>query len=527
MARMDATRPSVQLDRVWSIIYIAGVSPHGMSQVKNSHGFIAKHGLWTEEQRRQAEDLKRRIAIDNLKLVRLAWADPHGAARAKAVTPPVFLAALERGYNINVATTTLDSANARIFASFTRGGGMGLEEMTGSPNLTIVPDPSTFRVLPWAPGVGWVLCDEYFTSGVRFHFSPRQLLRRAVERLAGKGLSLVVGLEIEWYLLRVAEDRLGDDNIGLPGLRGQPIKTVPVEPGFSYHSESNMDLMQPMLSALADGFERIALPLRSIENEWGPGQVECTFAARPALEAADHAILFRTATRQICRRMGHFATFMARPALKGFYSSGWHLHQSLLDGNGRNALMPERAGECLSPLGRAFVGGLVKHAGPCTAFATPTVNGYRRFRPNSLAPDRATWCYDHRGVLIRVLGGQGDAATRLENRIGEPSANPYLYVLSQIVAGLDGIEHGLDPGPQDDDPYNAARPMLPASLPAALDVLEGDALFRNRLGDVFVDYFLRLKRNEAGRFAQWLKDTGTAPGDEPTVWEQNEYFDFF
>ena len=96
------------------------------------------------------------------------------------------------------------------------------------------------------------------------------------------------------------------------------------------------------------------MPLRSIENEWGPGQLECTFAARPALEAADHAMLFRTATRQICRRMGYFATFMARPALKGYYSSGWHLHQSLVDGkSGRNLFMPEREGECLSPLGRA------------------------------------------------------------------------------------------------------------------------------------------------------------------------------
>src|SRR5262245_34633038 len=293
-------------------------APHGTIQVTKSLGFIAKHELWTEEQRRQAEDLKRRIATDDLKLVRLAWADPHGAARAKAVTPPVFLAALESGYNINVATTTLDSANARIFASFTRGGGMGLDEMTGSPNLTIVPDPSTFRLLPWAPGVGWVLCDEYFPSGVPFHFSTRQLLRRAVEQLAGKGLSFIVGLEIEWYLLRVADDLLGDENIGLPGLRGRPIRTVPVEPGFSYHSETNMDLMQPVLSALVEQFERVGLPLRSIENEWGPGQVECTFAARPALEAADHALLFRTATRQICRRMGHFATFMARPALKGY-----------------------------------------------------------------------------------------------------------------------------------------------------------------------------------------------------------------
>src|SRR5215470_7371676 len=151
---------------------------HGMMQVKKPLPFIARHGVWTDEQRRQADDLKRRVEKDNLHLVRLVWADPHGAARAKAVTVPVFLAALETGYNINVATTTLDSGNARTFASFTRGGGKGLDEMTGSPNLTIVPDPATFRVLPWASGVGWVLCDEYFNSGVPFHFSPRQLLRK-------------------------------------------------------------------------------------------------------------------------------------------------------------------------------------------------------------------------------------------------------------------------------------------------------------------------------------------------------------
>src|SRR2546423_5922747 len=209
---------------------------------------IERHGLWTDDERRAADELKLRVRKDNLRFVRLAWADPHGAARAKAVAIPAFIAALDNGFNINVATTTLDSANARTFASFTRGGGMGLAEMTGSPNLVIVPDPATFRVLPWAPGVGWVLCDEYFNSGVPFHFSPRHLLRRQLERLADKGMSPLVGLEIEWYLLRVAQDGLGDDNIGFPGVRGQPIKTAPAEPGFSYHSESNMELMQPVLS---------------------------------------------------------------------------------------------------------------------------------------------------------------------------------------------------------------------------------------------------------------------------------------
>jgi glutamine synthetase len=492
-----------------------------------TQSFIERHGLWSDRQRRQAEELKARVRAEKLDFVRLAWADPHGASRAKAVTVPAFIGALDAGYNINVATTTLDSANARTFASFTRGGGMGLDEMTGSPNLVIVPDPATFRVLPWAAGVGWILCDEYFGSGVPFHFSPRHLLRRQLRRLADQGLRLVLGLEVEWYLLRVVDDRLGDVNIGAPGVRGRPLAMAPPEPGFSYHSESNMDLMQPVLSVLAQAFAQLDLPLRSVENEWGPGQVECTFAPCDALTAADNLVLFRTATRQICRRMGHAATFMCRPGLKGYYSSGWHLHQSLTDAGGRNLFTPERAAEVLSPLGMGFLGGLMTYAAPATAFATPTVNGYRRFRPNSLAPDRATWCYDHRGVMVRVLGGEGDPATRLENRVGEPAANPYLYAAAQIVAGLAGIAGDIDPGPPDDEPYAAARPLLPKSLMEALDALEGDAVFRDALGKVFVDYFLKLKRNEAGRFQRWLSDHDVTDGDEVTEWEQNEYFDFF
>jgi glutamine synthetase len=494
-----------------------------------AQSFIERHALWSDDQKRQAEELRARVRSDNLQFVRLAWADPHGASRAKAVTAPAFIAALTSGYNINVATTTLDSANARTFASFSRGGGMGLPEMTGSPNLTIVPDPSTFRVLPWAPGVGWILCDEYFNSGVPFHFSPRQLLRQQLRRLADKRMSLVVGLEVEWYLLRIAEDHLSDEHVGAPGVRGRPLRTVPPEPGFSYHSESNMDLMQPVLSALAEAFEKIALPLRSVENEWGPGQVECTFAAGDALATADNLLLFRTATRQICRRMGYVATFMCRPGLKGCYSSGWHLHQSMIDAaSGANLFMPAAAPDVLSPLGRQFTAGLLKHAAPCTAFTTPTVNGYRRFRPNSLAPDRATWCYDHRGVMIRALGGPGDPATRLENRVGEPAANPYLFIMSQIVAGLDGVEHALDPGPPCDEPYGSDLPLLPKSLPEALNALEQELLFRAQLGDVFVNYFLKLKRNEAGRFQTWLDETGVKDdGETTTDWEQREYFDFF
>src|SRR6478672_2408523 len=179
--------------------------------------FIEKHGLWSDEQRRLAAEIARRVEAEKLHLVRLAWGDAHGYSRAKTLTIPAFLSALSDGYNIGVATTTLDSAGARVFSSFTRGGGMGLAEMTGSPNLVIVPDPATFRVLPWASGVGWVLCDEYFRDGRPFHFSPRQLLKRQLARLAQQKMELVVGLEVEWYLARLAEERLSEEHVGIPG----------------------------------------------------------------------------------------------------------------------------------------------------------------------------------------------------------------------------------------------------------------------------------------------------------------------
>jgi glutamine synthetase len=491
--------------------------------------FIEKHTLWTDDQRRLAEEIKHRLEVDRYRYVRLAWGDAHGYSRAKTLTISAFLSALTAGYNIGVATTTLDSAGARVFASFTRGGGMGLDEMTGSPNLTIVADLATFRTLPWAPGVAWILGDEYFTDGRPFHFAPRQLLRKALRRLSDRSYASMIGTEIEWYLLRIADDHLSEDNIGVPGTRGRPIRTWPVEPGYHYHSESNMDLMQPVFDALGDAFETLGLGLRSIENEWGPGQVECTFAPRSALEAADNVFLFRTATRQICRRLGYLATFMCRPALKGFYASGWHLHQSLTDlSNGVNVFMPEHAGEMLSPIGRSYVAGLLTYAVPGTVFATPTVNGYRRFRPNSLAPDRVTWAYDHRGAMIRVLGGVDDPATRLENRAGEPAANPYLFILSQIVAGLAGMEAAMQPTPPTDEPYAAERVMLPKSLAEALDALDKEPLFRRELGDTFIDYFIKLKRTEVGRYQHWLEENRpSAQNDEPTTWEQNEYFDFF
>jgi glutamine synthetase len=130
--------------------------------------------------------------------------------------------------------------------------------------------------------------------------------------------------------------------------------------------------------------------------------------------------------------------------------------------------------------------------------------------------------------MLRVLGAADDHASRIENRVGEPSANPYLYILSQLVTGMDGIDGKRDPGPPETDPYTSARPMLPKSLADALRLLEQEPLFRNELGDVFIDYYLGIKRTELKRFEAYLRERESdQASDQTTEWEQNEYFDFF
>ena len=492
-------------------------------------GLIDQHDLWTDDQKNSAEEVISRLNSEGIRLVRMAWGDTHGCSRVKEVSIPVFLNSLINGYNINVATYTLDATGGRVFRSFVPGGGMDLKKMTGSPNLIIVPDPTTFQILHWAPGIAWVLCNEYFDDFTPFHFSSRLLLQNQVNRLKKTGMEMRVGLEVEWYLRRIEQDHFTPENTGVPGRRGQPIKTLPVEPGYLYHSESNFDIMQPILSELAEAYMALKLPLRSIENEYGPGQIECTFEPQTALRAADDYLLFRTVTKQICRRNGYFATFMCKPAFEGFYTSGWHLHQSLIDKtNSQNLFMPENNSQTLSNLGSNFLAGLLENAQASTVFASPTINGYHRFHPNSLAPDRATWSHDHRGVMVRVLGGFQDTSTRLENRIGEPAANPYLFIASQIIAGIDGIERKAIPWPADDDPYNAERPKFPKTLSDALTALEGSQLFRDTFGDIFIRYFLALKRAELSRFEQFIEHNSTQAGENGvSQWEQNEYFDFF
>lgn len=478
-------------------------------------GFVDRNGLWSDEQQEAAQRLQARIEELDLRMVRVAWGDQHGIVRGKTLTVHDFFTALRNGIDFQTATLFMDTANNLFTGMFSAGGGLGMEELAGGPDSILVPDPRTFRALPWVPRTGWVLADMYFQSGEPVPFDTRNVLRTVLADLAVDGYEYVGGLEVEFYITRLEDPMLRPEQSGWPP---DPPKVSALAHGFQYLTESRNDEIDDILQILHEHLMALDLPLRTMEDEWGPGQCEFTFDPAVGLDAADNMLLFRTATKQICRRHGYHATFMTRPALPNFFSSGWHLHQSLRTTDGHdNAFTNREDGDApISAAGRHFVGGLLEHAHPSSVFTTPTINGYKRFRPYSFAPDRVTWALEDRAAFIRVIGGPGDDTTHVENRAGEPCANPYLYMASQIIAGMDGIRNESDPGPLEAVPYESQRPKLPASLIDAVDALNGSKLFRGRLGDRFVDYVVGLKQSEIGRFLEHVTD-----------WEQREYFEIF
>ena len=297
---------------------------------------------------------------------------------------------------------------------------------------------------------------------------------------------------------------------------GEPPEVSLLSQGYQYLTETRLDQMEPILETVRRDIIALGLPLRSVEIELGPSQCEFTFHPQVGLSPADTMMLFRSAVKQICRRQGYHASFMARPKVANVLSSGWHLHQSLRDRRSDSNAFTSRDKELLSPQDVASSPDSFPMRAP------PPPSPRRRSTATSATaatrwrPDRAIWGRDNRGVMIRVLGGPGDPATRLENRVGEPAANPYLYMASQIVTGLDGMERKLDPGPSADTPYEAQAPLLPKTLEEALGALRADACLAEGFGRNFIDYYLRIKEAEIARY-----------NAEVTEWEQREYFELF
>jgi len=485
--------------------------------VSKGDTFVHRHALWTDDQHAAARKLVKDFQSGGIEVVRFSFADQHGVLRGKTLTAAEAARAIYEGVALTSTLLAKDTSHKTAFPVFTKGGGFDMPEMQGAADFLIVADPTTFRVLPWLDKTGWILCDAYFGNGKAVPFSTRALLGNAVRKLADTGHEFACGLEVEFHVFRIKDPRLQPSDAGQPGLPGAPPDVELLSQGYQYLTEIRYDLIEPVAELLRKNLAPLGLPLRTFECEYGPSQFEFTFDVQGALDAADAMVLFRSAAKQVLRRNGYHGTFMCRPRIPNVMSSGWHLHQSLKRiPDGANAFIPAKGGEQLSEVGRHYLGGLLAHARGASALSTPTINGYKRYRPNSLAPDRVIWGRDNRGVMLRVLGGPGDPATRIENRVGEPAANPYLYFASQIYSGLDGMAKKLDPGPSADAPYETKAELLPATLSDALAALRSDTCLREGLGSAFVDYYCRIKESEIARFNL-----------EVSEWEHREYFEMF
>ena len=437
----------------------------------NALSFVERHGLWSKEQQEAASRLRKIVEEKKLEVIRLSFPDQHGILRGKTLVASEAMASLESGCSITTTMLAKDTSHKTVFPVFTAGGGFGMKEMEGAADVLMVADPTTFRVLPWAPTTGWLLCDLYFSDGRPVPFATRHLYRKVLDQLGQRGYDFVAGLEVEFHLFKLEDAHMAPEDAGQPG---RPPSVSLLSHGYQYLTEQRYDQMEPALEIIRRDVLALGLPLAVGRGRVRPEPVRIHLCAdQGAYARRQHGAvsLGREADRappRLSRDLHVPAETAERVRVR--------LAPASIDRVARRAARmrswPRISGEALSPFGRAYLAGLLEHARASTVFTTPTINGYKRYRSYSLAPDRAIWGRDNRGVMIRVLGGPGDSATRLENRIGEPAANPYLYMASQILSGLDGVDRKLDPGPSADTPYETKAALLPKSLREAVFALQ-------------------------------------------------------
>jgi glutamine synthetase len=411
--------------------------------------------------------------------VRVLYSDLHGIARGKDVPIGEFDHISGHGLAFCAAIMGTDLRHTPV---------VGPE--VGYPDLRAVPDLSTLTALPWEPGVVACLADLHpVTPDSAVPADPRGALKRAIAGYEELGLTPIVGPELEFFLC------VRDEN----GLRRY------VDNLSMVYTVGPQADPKGVVREIAEALSRLGMGAFAANHEFMNSQYEINLRHAPALAAADNAFRLKTAVKDVAAIHGLVATFMGKP-FNDQGGSGFHLHFSA-DRDGENAF------DGISDEMRRFSAGILAHAPALTAFLNPTVNAYKRLVPDSLAPTHANWGWDNRTTFIRIPAERG-AATRVEVRVGDGSANPYLAIAATLFAGLRGINDQLElPDPTEGDAYTQEQDnALPASLTDALDALEADAYLRDALGAPIVDTFLAMKRFEAERHRQWVSD-----------WERDEY----
>jgi glutamine synthetase len=359
-------------------------------------------------------------------------------------------------------------------------------------DMVLQPDPATYQVLPWkAPErrTARLICDIFQPNGDPFPGDPRQILRRAVERAAERGLTFNCGPELEFFLLQK---------------RNETLRPVPHDVA-GYFDFSPRDLAAAVRDDIVEALSAMGIEVEMEHHEVAQGQHEIDFRYADAIAAADNAITFKQAVKAIAARHDVYASFMPKPFF-GQNGSGMHTHQSLFH-NGSNAFFDADDNYKLSELAYQFVAGQLHHARALSAVVAPTVNSYKRLVPGYEAPVYICWARINRAALIRIpsYSPGREQSTRVELRFPDPSCNPYLAFAVMLSAGLDGIDKRMvPPEPVEEDVYHFDElrlleyniEQLPGSLGEAIAELEADEVLLEALGEHTSTIFLEAKRAE-------------------------------
>ncbi|MDX2766074.1 glutamine synthetase family protein [Streptomyces europaeiscabiei] len=427
-----------------------------------------------------------RLAAEGIDVVRVTYPDLIGTDRARDVLLDHLPSACEHGLAFCRA----------VYHTTPRGDVVAIQGGidAGLPDISVRPDLSTLARVPWEPGVAWCLGDttDPATGGPAAE-SPRDLLRSVLARCTDAGLSPVVGPELEYFLLE-------EDATAPNGWRRSPTVT-----GSVYTAGLRADPDNHLLRTLRQ-LRDLGIGVITGNHEFDGGQYEINMTHSDALDAADRAFRFKAAVKELARQEGKLATFMAKP-FNDSGGSGFHLHFSCVDADGRNVFDDPAGAFGLSGNARHAIAGLLTHAPALAALLNPTVNSYKRFGPDTLAPWLINWGLDNRSAMVRIPPERGSGA-RLELRLGDAGANPYLAIAALTAAALLGVQEGKEPpAPLEGYGYDLEKSqVLPMNLTAALDALEADEALIELLGKDFTASFLAYKRDEAERFQRHVTD---------------------
>ncbi|PSR34425.1 MAG: glutamine synthetase [Sulfobacillus benefaciens] len=418
-------------------------------------------------------------AVDqhHLQFVRFLYCDNGGIIRGKSAYYPTLPARLASGIGLTVAMQAMNSLDQL----------QDIPEMGPVGEIRLVPDPESFRILPYAPATGAILTTMVDLEGNPWGGCPRNFLNRMVQRAQSRNLNIQASIENEFSLVD-SEGNPWDDTLCFASL--------------------GMLTSQDFVADVAQALESQGIMLEQYYPELGAGQHEVSVRHAPVMDAATQQIYIRETIRAIARKHGLRVSFAPKPFLDQA-GNGGHIHFSATDESGHNLFYSASDPYHLSPLGYHFMAGILHHLPALLGLTTPTVNSYQRLTPNTWSSSYACWGPDNREAPLRVaspMKTQVSQSINVEFKPADLTANPYLALGGLIAAGIDGIDHQMDPGePMLANPGQLAEAeraaknilRLPTNLDQALEALSNDTLLLDALGPLLSQSYLAVKRSES------------------------------